>query len=61
MNVYGCHNRDHLRATLDVQDGWNKNGTRKMITVPVRSSPDCLYDRKEVDKKCSGCRWINPQ
>ena len=57
MTVYGCHNRAHLRAFFDVQDGWNDNGTRRMVTVPIRSNPDCQYDNKATDKKCLGCRW----
>jgi len=57
--TYGCHNRPHLRATLEVQDGWNDNWTRRMITIPVRSSTDCQYDLRAVDKKCGGCRWIS--
>lgn len=58
--TYGCHNRQHLRSTLEVQDGWNPNGTRRMITVPVRSNPDCQYDRSSTDKRCAGCRWTTP-
>ena len=58
MSVYGCHNRSHLRQTLEVQDGWNKNGTRNMVTAIVRSNPDCQYDQSHTDVKCAGCRWV---
>lgn len=58
---YGCYNRAHFRATLEVQDGWNKNGTRRMVTVPVRSEPDCMYDLKDKDKRCEGCRHAQTQ
>lgn len=57
MKKFGCHNRDHLRQTVEVQDGWNANGTRRMVTVPVRSTPDCQYDQRQVDARCAGCRW----
>jgi len=55
--TYGCHNRGHFRAQLQVQDGWNQNGTRRMITISVRSSASCQYDLRTTDKRCAGCRW----
>jgi len=57
---YGCHNRPHLRATLEVQNGWNSNGTRRMVTVAVRSTPECQYDLRHTDARCAGCRWVSP-
>lgn len=56
--TYGCHNRSHLRATQEVQDGWNKNGTRNMVTIKVRSNPECQYDHRATDAKCYECRWV---
>lgn len=60
MTKHGCHNREHFRASLEVQNGWKENGTRQMVTVPVRFNPDCQYDNRQVDAGCAGCRWAKP-
>lgn len=54
---YGCYNRSHFRSTLEVQDGWKENGTRRMVTIPVKFNPDCQYDLRAQDKRCEGCRY----
>jgi len=54
---HGCYNHKPFKTTLDVQDGWNENGTRKMITIPVKFTTDCQYDLKLTDGQCDGCCW----
>lgn len=53
---YGCHNRAPYRETSVVQDGWNDDGTRRMINIRFRMSRDCRYDRSLDDSACNGCK-----
>ncbi len=65
----GCHNRNPLKETIDVQDGWyesriyrhNGSFTRtpfmKTITDPMTKT--CQYQvLHKDDPKCKDCRWL---
>ncbi|WP_288081853.1 hypothetical protein [Pseudomonas sp.] len=52
---YGCHNRPPFRDTVCVQDGWNDDGTRRVVEIPFRMSRECRYDRSLSDSACAGC------
>ena len=52
---YGCHNRVAFLDRVEMQDGWNVEGTRKVVAVPFRMSGECRYDRSLSDSACFGC------
>ena len=52
---YGCHNRAPFRETVEVQDGWNADGTRRTVQAPFRMARECRYDRSLDDSACAGC------
>lgn len=55
---YGCHNTVRNNdAVILVQDGWNDDGTRRMIESvwePLKHIK-CGHDVKHVDSACQGC------
>jgi len=56
----GCYNRETLKTTVIVQEGWiMKEFTRlpKMIRIDDPLSKDCQYSKLTDDKKCEGCKW----
>lgn len=64
MSRNGCHNRAPLGTkVLAAQDGWFSDGhtrTPKMVPMPFRMNPSCVYTTSELgkaDKKCDGCKW----
>ena len=54
---YGCFNRPPIKDTLEVQDGWNLDGTRTMITIKNAMSKSCKFDLKLTQPECQSCRW----
>ena len=52
---YGCFNRAPFRERLEMQDGWNVEGTRETVVMPFRMSRECRYDRSLYDSACAGC------
>lgn len=60
---YACHNRREFKPYAVVQDGWFMDGvtrTPKMVAVPFRLTPGCVYrtsDLGQADPRCTGCRW----
>lgn len=66
MKLNGCHNRQPYRSTIPMQDGWYMDGhsrSPKMLSVPFRMNPECVYTTSELgqaDAKCSGCKWKKP-
>lgn len=52
---YGCHNRAPFRETVEVQDGWNADGTRRTVEMTFRMARECRYDRSLDDSACAGC------
>jgi len=52
---HGCYNRQ-LKDTLEVQDGWNPDGTRHMKTIPNEMTKDCRYDARATNPRCAGCQ-----
>jgi hypothetical protein len=58
--VNGCHNRAPYKETVEVQDGWTSDQTRRMVTIPFPMTTDCQYTLSELgqkDEKCVGCKW----
>ena len=52
----GCHNRAPFLPELEVPDGWNDDGTRRVKVIPFVMATDCQHDSRE-DERCGGCRW----
>ena len=52
----GCHNRAPFLPTLEVPDGWNDDGTRRVKVIQFVMSEDCRHDSRD-DERCDGCRW----
>lgn len=61
--THGCHNRQDLKTSAIVQDGWWMDGTTRyprMVSVPVPMTKDCQYTRlNPADPACTGCRHHN--
>jgi hypothetical protein len=55
MKPWGCYNRAPLREEALVQDGWTKDGRRKMICIPVPMTKDCQFSKGADDPRCAGC------
>ena len=51
---YGCGNAKRRNWYLG-QDGWNPDGTRRMIYIPDRGSEKCRYDMRAADSRCGEC------
>lgn len=67
MNKNGCYNREPLKTTAIVQDGWIDNGkhvlswTRmpRMIEIIDPMSKACQYQvLTKNDPKCDGCKEL---
>ena len=52
---YGCHTRAPFSERLEMQDGWNVEGTRETVMMSFRMSRECRYDRSLSDSACAGC------
>ena len=52
-----CVNRKPYLDTATVQNGWNDDGTRKMITIANPMSKSCRFDLKATHPECAGCGW----
>lgn len=59
-----CRNKpapDELnQKTLYVQDGWNDDGTRRMVKAPAtrwEPSVPCGFLESADDSECDGCVW----
>ena len=62
-STYGCHNRQPLRDTALVQQGWARIGyhveARHTVSIPDEMTKECQYRKTElgkVDPKCGGCK-----
>lgn len=58
--TYGCFDRGEYVTESSVQDGWNEDGTRKVIQIPFKMTRDCQYTFTELGQKdhgCVGCKW----
>lgn len=56
--IHGCHNRDLLRTTVMVRDGWTEDGRRNMVERPDPMTKHCVYSQGNPhDPACDGCRW----
>lgn len=64
MNLNGCHNRNPLKLTHIVQDGWYGTGikvprTMKMKEINDPLTRECQYQKlKKDDPKCECCREL---
>ncbi len=59
----GCYNRQPLRSTVEVQDGWIVNclgpvvsRIPRMVTIPDPMTKTCQYHKTHDDPKCLGCK-----
>lgn len=66
--TWGCHNRDPLKDTVVVQQGWTeyyydprlRTATRQPVMVELADpmTKDCQYTLSApADPRCTGCRW----
>jgi hypothetical protein len=58
---YGCFNRPPLGTRpMPMQDGWYIDGvtrTPRLVPLPFRMRPECVYSQDKADQKCTGCKW----
>ena len=52
-----CFDRPPFRTFLEVQDGWNEDGTRRMKVIQFRGDMGCPYSASTIDTGCTGCKW----
>lgn len=57
MRLNACHNRPPFRDWIDVQDGWTRDGRRRMKSIPVPMTKDC---RAEMTAACGDCKHLKP-
>lgn len=57
MTKNGCYNRGEFVTEFFVQDGYNADGTRKMVPIPFINTRDCQYTITTPDTRCEGCSW----
>lgn len=56
--TYACRDRAPFKESFPSQNGWTPAGTRRMVTVPFRMTPECVYQQhdKLSDPQCVGCK-----
>lgn len=53
---YGCNREANWKPFQWYQDGWTKDGRRKMVKVPFDPVlRECGHDTRPDDGKCVGC------
>lgn len=53
---YGCNKEPKFLPSYPVQDGWTKDGRRKVVQVPFEPVLlECGHDTRQDDRKCVGC------
>lgn len=56
----GCYNADRSHKPVMVQDGYNADGSRRMVEQKFRFTHDCQYTHSwlgQADEYCLGCKW----
>lgn len=53
--LYGCYNRGDFADGYWGQNGWTKDGRRKVIWIEHFTDSDCKVDTSDNDAKCKGC------
>jgi len=56
-----CFNRPDYAEGREVQDGWHRDGTRRIVWLPHRMTTHCVQHEdmgagKHFGWDCSGCR-----
>jgi len=58
---HGCHNSPrprHESKPYEIQDGWNEDGTRRMVSHQTEWKPvPCGHTWSDTDPACEGCEW----
>lgn len=56
LGNHGCFDHPPFHKSLEVPDGWAKDGRKKWKEIPFVMSEKCEYDDPD-DPRCSGCQW----